>query len=272
MSDSHHIPASIYGYLFNAKRFSFPYRETLANFCAFADEVVIATIEDEDNTVALLQELTDKLPNLRVLPTDIKIDGNNRFDGQLKTAAMRATTHKIKIIADLDETFVLSQKPLWQQLYKRLLDTPEIDGFLVPSLDLWGSPKRIRSDQDIGQKFRVHKDTVYERGVPNFAERGSGLIDTSRSDTTEAINRNGDLCKFISLVSMINLYPAFARTLETFPYTVHHGYEKLEGKAAINRDFWKQHWEERSGRNENVVTELRDLEKVQTVEHGLVIE
>jgi len=63
--------SSIYCYLFNAKKFSFSYRETLTNFSQFADEVVVATIKDEDNTAALLHELAKELPNLKVVETDI---------------------------------------------------------------------------------------------------------------------------------------------------------------------------------------------------------
>lgn len=264
------IKATIYCYGFNLARFSIPYRAALTNFCAFADEVICATIPDEDDSPRLLRELAAELPNLRVIESDVKLN-DNRFDGKLKTAALAAATHPIRIIADLDERFPLSQRAIWQTLYARLLNRGDIDGFLIPVLDLYGSPTRIRADTQIGQKFRVHKASVVSRGVLPEADHGA-RFDTSKSDSTEPLARNGRLANFASITSATSLYPILARSLVNTPYVIHEGYLDLEARARINAEFWKKAWEERSGRPENVKTDVNALREIPTIEHGLPLE
>jgi hypothetical protein len=265
------IKSSIFCHAFNLTTYPFSVETALRNFCAFADEVVVATLPCADNSPELLKALEAQLPNLRVVVTDIKLT-DNRFDGKLKTAALRATTHPIKIIADADERFVLSQKPLWQSWFKTLLKEEGLDGLMVPVIDLWGATAQIRGDRDIGQKFRVHKATVVERGVIAQAERGSGYYDTSMSDSTEPLLAGGSLAHFASIVPKMYLMPLFSRMLADVPYVVHHGYLSLESRAKINREFWKEAWEQRSGHPENVETEVGELRRVPTVDHGLPIE
>ncbi len=262
------IQSSIYCYLFNLRTYAFDYKEALTNFCAFADEVVCATIKDEDGSRYLLHELAKDLPNLKIVETDIQLT-NNRFDGLLKTAALKATTHPIKIIADGDERFLLSQKALWQHHYDQLMGISDIDGLYIPVLDLWGARDQIRAEVEIGQKFRIHKSTIVQRGVLPAAEMGGGRFDTSMSDSTEPLLANGGLGRFMSIVSRTNLMPMFSRTLAAFPYVVHEGYLSLENRAKINTDFWKPHWENRSGHEENVETNLARLQRVPTLAHGL---
>jgi hypothetical protein len=268
MSD---IKSSIYCHAFNLTTYPFSVEAALRNFCAFADEVVVATLPCEDKSPELLNALAAQLPNLRVVVTDIKLS-DNRFDGKLKTAALRATTHPIKIIADCDERFIIGQKALWQSWFQVLLREEQLDGFMIPVIDLWGAPNQIRGDRDIGQKFRVHKATVVERGVIAQAERGSGYYDTSMSDSTEPLLAGGSLAHFSSVVPKMYLMPLFSRMLAESPYVVHHGYLSLEDRAKINREFWKEKWEERSGHPENVETEVNALRRAPTVDHGLPIE
>lgn len=268
MSDP--IKSTIYCYAFNLKRFAFSYVEALTNFCAFSDEVICATIKDEDDSPALLHTLALELPNLHIVETDISLS-DNRFDGRLKTEALKRATNPIRIIADLDERFILAQKPIWQNAFANLLSHHSLDGILVPVLDLWGSPKRIRSDQHIGQKFRFHKDTVVKRDVIPQAVRPGGLIDTSLSDTTEPCLRDGNLARFTSLTPSVALIPTFARALSTEMYVVHEGFLDLKARVNINKEFWKKKWEERSGKREKVVVDETELKRVPTVEHGLPI-
>jgi hypothetical protein len=265
------IKSSIYFYLFNIKRYGFDVEGTLANFCAFADEVVCATIPDDDNSWAILSEFEKKYSNFRVVLTNIPLT-DNRFDGKLKTVALKATTHPIKIIADGDERFVLSQKGLWQIYFETLLRARDLDGMMIPVIDLWGDKNHIRMAHQIGQKFRIHKNTIVARGVIPEAEMEEGKFDTSRSDSTEPLTQNGTLGSFTSVVDYSNLFPIFCSNLIGKPYVIHEGYLDLQKRAKINSEFWKKHWENRSGREENVVTTEEVLRKEQLIQHNLPLE
>lgn len=263
------IKSSIYGYLFNAIKNGFNYEAAIANFCEFADEVVCATIPSEDYTLDELKRLEKKYSNFKVVETKISLK-SNRFDGELKTAALAQTTNPIKIIADFDERFVLSQKPKWEKYYDQLLSSP-YDGLLIPTVDLYKDPKLIRADANIGLKFRVHKNTIIKRGVIPDAERRDGLFDTSRSDSTEPLNINGELGNFCPIAPPTALIPIFAQELNKYIFTVHHGFLDLDYRVKIN-NFWKPHWEARSGHEENVELNKEVLDFKPTIEHNLILE
>lgn len=263
---------SAYGYLFNGRKFDFSIEETVANFCAFFDEVVCATIPSEDDTREILAQLEKKYPNFHVIDSNIRIAGNNKFDGELKTLAMNACKNKLRCIVDFDEIFPLSNRDKWDKYCEYLLNNEAVDGVLLPCLDIWGDELKIRSDSQIGQKFRLHKDTVYARGVPNFAQLSDGKFLTERSDSTEPITINGDLCNFQSVVPPMWLNPMFADQLIDFPYVLHMGTKDLERRAKIGREFWLDRWRERSGHEENVATQTNQLDSIPTIFHNLPIQ
>lgn len=264
-------PLSIYTYLFRARAGAFDLDATVANFTSFADEVVITTLADqEDDTLDRLLRHEDALGGrLKVVIHDTDITRNNRFDGDLKTAALNACTHPVRIIADCDERFVLSQRPRWDDLAQQLLSHPRLDGWLIPVIDLYGSREYTRADQPVGLKMRMHKDTVRRRGVPAFAERGQGLFDTSKSDSTEPLLANGGLASFFPCYDRTLLQPNLVRMLAGECYVIHEGFLDLQRRADLGRTFWKQHWEARSGKTERVATKVEDLQGVQLVKHGL---
>jgi hypothetical protein len=261
-----------YGYLFNAEKFEFPAKETVANFCAFFDNIYCATVPSEDNTRVTLEELEKKYTNFHVIDTEIKIIGNNRFDGELKTVALSHCKSKLRCIVDFDEYFPISNRPMWDKWAENLLNS-NFDGIQIPVIDCWGSKKKIRANHPIGQKFRLHKDTVEKRGVLPEAELADGRFRTDLSDSTEPLLYGGDLAKFAQMFnSNMDLHPLFASNLVNFPYCLHLGTINFERRAKIGRDFWKSRWEERSGHEENVVTNKNLLDSEITIEHGLPIE
>lgn len=264
---------SIYTYLFNATARDFDLDGAVANFTSFADEVVIATLStQEDNTLARLRAHEAALGGkLKIVVSDINPLKDNRFDGNLKTLAMQGCSKdNLLVIADCDERFPLSQRPLWDSWGERLRAIDGCDGLLVPVIDLYGSRDTIRADQAIGQKFRYHKHTVARRGVPSYAERGGGLISTSQSDTTEPLLFNGQLASFGSVVqNPIVLRPQMAQSLAGTPYVIHEGWLDLERRAKIGREWWKPRWEERSGKVEEVPLDKTDLLRHPLIKHNL---
>lgn len=268
MSD---IKLSLYSYLFRARRGQFDLDAMVENFTSFADETVISTLgNQEDDTLNRLLKYEDALEGrLKVVVVDMDIEKNNRFDGDLKTAAMQACSHSVRIIADADELFILSQRPRWDDLARRLLDSPHLDGWLIPVVEPYSHPDYIREDQPLGLKFRMHRTTVVRRGVPGFAEKGGGLFSTDLSDSTEPLRVDGSLASFLCPYDRSLLHPSICRLLEKECYVIHEGFLSLERRAELGRTFWKSHWEKRSGVTENVATRVQDLMGVNLVKHNL---
>lgn len=268
MSD---MKLSIYGYLFRARQGQFDLDAMVANFTSFGDETVIAALAvQEDDTLDRLLKYEDTLEGrLKVVVVNMDIEKNNRFDGDLKTAAMQACTHPIRAIMDADERLILSQRPRWDDLARRLLDSPHLDGWLLPVVDCYSHPDYIREDQPLGLKFRLHKTTVARRGVPSFAEKGNGLFSTEQSDSTEPLRVDGSLASFLCPYDRSLLHPSICRLLEKECYVIHTGFLDLNRRAELGRTFWKSHWEKRSGATENVATRVSDLMGVNLVKHNL---
>lgn len=264
---------SVYGYAFNCTVRDFDLDGAIANFTSFADETVIATLStQEDDTLARLMAHEMVLGGrLKVVVSDINPLKDNRFDGNLKTLAMHACSKdNLLVIADCDERFLLSQRPLWDSWGERLLAVSGCDGLMIPVLDLYGSRDTIRADQAIGQKFRLHKHTVVKRGVPSYAERANGLIATNASDTTEPLLANGQLASFGSVVhNPVNLRPQMAQGLKGTPFVTHLGWLDLDRRAKIGREWWAPRWKERSGRDEDVPVDRRALEGYPLIKHNL---
>lgn len=266
---------SIYCYAFGARRAKLDLDVAVLNMVAFADEVVIATLADqEDDTLDRLLRWEDALntfgTRLKVVVVDTDICANNRFDGDLKTAALQACTHPVRIIADCDERFLASQRPRWDDLALQLLANPQLDGWLIPVVDLYGSTTTIRADRPIGLKLRMHKATIVRRGVPAAAERGGGLFDTSQSDSTEPQRADGRLGSWMYACSPTLLSPQLASLLDV--YVVHLGFLDLAARAELGRTFWKHHWEARSGKPEQVATTVAELtDGVPLISHNLPV-
>ena len=208
---------------------------------------------------------------LKVIVSDINPLKDNRFDGNLKTLAMKACSKdNLLVIADCDERFLLSQRPLWDSWGERLMAVQGCDGLMIPVLDLYGSRDTIRADQAVGLKFRYHKHTVDRRGVPSYAERANGFLATSQSDTTEPLTRTGQLASFGSVVqNPVVLRPQMVQGLKDVPFVVHEGWLDLERRAKIGREWWKPRWEERSGKTEDVPLDKAPLLSYPVIKHNL---
>ncbi len=267
------IKLSVYTTLYKVVENSFDYVTPLENFLAFADEVVVAVpIEgSEDGTLERLWDYKakyDLAERLKIITCPIPFS-DNRFDGKLKDAALQATTHPIKIQMDGDEIFVLSQKQKWVSYAKKLLESP-YEALFIPTVDLWGDINHIRKNRLLGLKWRMHKGGLY-RGVVKFAELSDGRIDTSKSDTCELIDKEGNLVPTVQIINPDYLRPENCKYLNNYIYTLHLGYLNFNYRLKINQ-FWKPHWENRAGRTiDDIVLEKCELLAEETVEHKLIL-
>lgn len=271
---------SSYSYLFAARKNQFDLDGMVANFTAFFDESVIATIPYDDDTHSRLLEWEAKSDGkLKVIMVDIDINKSNRWDGDLKTAALQACTKSTKadprcyVIADGDERFPLSNRPKWIDAANRLHETHLCDGLLIPVLDLIQDEHHIKAEENVGVKFRLHKDTVVRRGVVPEAEMGyNNLFDATRSDSTEPLTELGQLATFFHVIRDVHhLWPQGSVVLNQYPYVVHYGHLDADRRARLNREFWREHWRNRSGQEPNMVLDAEKLKSVKVVRHQVAI-
>lgn len=261
---------SIYFSAFNLIKNKFPYEENLKKALKFADEVVVAVNKSEDATISIIESYVVDYPNLKVIETSFSYD-DIKFDGAIKNAALQATTQPIKIQMDLDEYIPLSQKTRWESYAKKLLNMSDIGCFLIPSIDLYGSRDKIRAHTDIGVKFRMHKSGYY-RGIQKDAWVSNTRIRTDLSDTTELIDSNGNVVSAIRIAPKESHIPFLASSLQDYLYTIHEGYLSFEHRVNINKEVWAKAWKDRSGRDENTPTNIRELEGAETTFHNLKLE
>jgi hypothetical protein len=231
---------SIYSSAFNIIKNDFEYESFINNFCQFAEEVVIAVNRSEDDTFNALKCLQAKNNNLKIISTDFSYD-DPLLDGKIKNEALQNTSNPIKIGLDLDEYIPTNQKESWIDFGKLLISNKNAGCIMIPSLNLYKDKDHYSS---IGRKWYLHKEG-YQRGAVNFARKDNGTVDTSKSDTCELIDINGNLVP--SLV--------FDNSIESLrsgsvPFVVHAGYIDLEKRVKRNLNFWSNHWKVESGGEE----------------------
>lgn len=268
---------SIYTSLYLIKKNNFPFIHHLSNFSKFAGddgEVVIATCQDGivDGTDQIILDYikTNNLNNVKLVVSDTIKFSQNTFDGDLKNFALQNTKYPIKIQMDGDEAFILSQRDKWVSYSNGLLNSG-YQAMFIPSIDLYGSPNHIRKNNNIGLKWRVHKEGL-KRGVVNFAKKSDGKILTTMSDTCELIDENNQLVQTARTCPDECLYPDQAYLLKHYLYTLHFGYLDLQYRKNINENWWKEKWQDRSGLPENVVIDMNILQNEEVVEHNLPID
>jgi len=264
---------SIYSSLFNLKSFDIDYQFILKNwadFIGYRGEIVIAinnSYEDDGYTTQKIVTLSQKYP-IRVVYTNIPYS-KNTFDGDIKNAALQATSDKfpLKIQMDFDEVIPSFSRPLWDEVADKLLNSP-YEAVFVPSIDLYGGETQIRKNHNIGLKWRIHKRGL-KRGVWRGAKLDKGLIATDRSDTCELLSPDDELVPTINITPPDFLKPENSHNLRDKIYTFHLGYLNLARRQKLNEDFWSKKWSERSGKPENVIIDLEKLKREDTVPHNL---
>lgn len=262
---------SIYTSLYHVEKHNFPWQESIDNFVKFIEddgELVIAINKSEDNTLNIIKNYVEKYKNVKIIETNFSYS-DIEMDGKIKNAALQATTKDLKIQMDADEYVPLTQRQKWIEYGDELLKSP-IECLMIPTLDLYGSKDRIKSNSQIGLKFRMHKKGL-SRGVWKEARRGNH-INTSMSDTCELLRQDGNLAYSQSVIPSIYLNPLFCSSLKDYIFTVHLGYLSMEHRININNKLWADHWQLRSGHQENVATKIEELANEPTIYHNLPIE
>lgn len=231
---------SIYSSAFNLIKNKFDFIDSIYNFCNFADEVVVCVNISEDETYEELFKLKSIYNNLIVIQSNFSYE-DPLLDGKIKNEALQKTTNEIKIGLDMDEYIPLWQKNIWLNLATNL-SFDSFDCYMIPSINLY---KDINNYFSIGPKWYLHKSGLY-RGPVNFARKDNGTVDTSKSDTCELINQNGDLANFCQVS------PFDIDSLRTcnYPFVVHKGYLNLQNRLIRNENFWNKHWKIESGGEE----------------------
>ncbi len=261
---------SCYGSAFNIEKFNFNIEDAVKNFSEFFDEIICTTVPSQDNTWNILKSLEGKYNKFKVIYSDIQTTGNNNWDGQVRTEALRLCSNEIRASIDYDERFVLSNKPHWIRCAEFLTENKKnIDGILIPSLDLWGNEKYIRADKNVGFKFQIHNSNVYKRDCVNFARIDDNLFDISKSDGTEPVDQNNNLCRFFNYVNSEFLKPGNTKHLANFAYSLHYGYVDFQRKYYLAENFWNRIWTDYQKVKEIKLETPDQMKKYPIIEHGL---
>lgn len=255
---------SVYTQFYNVKKYNIDYKSALKNFEQIADEVVVAVNTTKgDRTYASIKKWAQNHSKIKVVECKYKYD-DIEFDGKVKDFALKNTTLPIKVQMDGDERFDLNRPEMFHTLANHMMFHSDINGIMTPSIDLWGDLKKVRKNHRAGFKFRIHKAGI-NRGVPNFAKFPNGKIDTTKSDTTEPIDENGNLIQFHPTCAPDSLEPTNLKNLSY--YTFHLGYVNFEYRKKIS-EFWAPHWNLRSGtQTEKPATDESLSEDL--IEHGI---
>ena len=277
MSDTPKIAAYVSAW--NLLQNGFDYQTSLRRMLDFFDEVVVAVNASSDSTLLTLQSFADQIENvgrLKIISTSFSYT-DVTFDGAVKNAALQACSKGpdwVYCQMDLDETVLPSQRAMWREYAKSLLLYSELDCFMFPSLDLWGSKDKIRADKSIGLKFRLHKGGLY-RGVWKGAwiDAAYTRFDINRSDSCELIDEKSNLARAMPVVPPQYLHPASCFMLTSYPLVVHNGYLDYNQRVKVNKAIWAEHWKLRNGGNPaEVFTDVGDMRELSVVPHGLKLE
>ena len=106
---------------FNIVKNNFDIEGAICNWSNYVDEIVIGTIDSEDDTLEILVQLRDSLDiPINIVNNDFDTS-NPDFDGRIKNSAHQAASHDIVAQIDLDERMG-GQPEIWRELAEQLFD------------------------------------------------------------------------------------------------------------------------------------------------------
>lgn len=233
----------IYCSAFNLIQNKFDYDSALTNFCAFADEVVVAVNTSTDNTLAALKQWKSLNSKITIIETNFNRN-NSWFDGLVKNAALQACNSPNLVQLDLDERIPVQNRKAWENALERL-NASKYDCYSIPSLDLWGDKHSIRWDNknNVKCKFYIHKPGFCRRPIKE-AVIGNKL-DSTKSDGCELCDRAGNLAKVAVMVptnGMSNSESYFNWMRNSGLYVFHLGYLDFAARLLRDNNFWREQW------------------------------
>jgi hypothetical protein len=117
----------------------------------------------------------------------------------------------------------------------------------------------------------LHKGGLF-RGTVNFAKNADGTHDTSKSDSCELIDSQGNLVS-----SAVMLPPDADNDTKlsliqenNMPHVFHYGILDIDKKIVRNKNFWSKHWSIEAGKHVEIPVDKAEFD-FEYWEHGLVI-
>lgn len=269
---------TIHSSLFNIVKMGFNYQSSIDNWSTFLSlipgyhEINLVVNTSEDNTLEVIKQCAidyrKRNVTINVIESNIPYS-DPAFDGKIKDVGFQESTGDINILVDLDETIPLYTSKSWLKVGEQLMENNEIDGLLIPSIDLFGSFEKATA---VGQKWYMVKNKSYlRRGVFAGAIKPDGKIDITKSDTTEVVDGNGNLARSAHLFDPRMTYEQKLKELQSgnYPFVFHLGSLNVDQRVKQN-NFWKQHWDARAGEDvKNIKLKKEEFDNTTAFEHGL---
>lgn len=244
---------SIYTSAFNIIKNNYDYSTAFKNYDEFADEVIISTIDNnDDSTIEILNDLAKCNNKFKIIKCPLKRQ-DPLFWGKLRNEGLKNCTQEFCVSLDLDELIPNWQKYNWIN-YARLLAYSTYDAYLVPLINLWGDKNHIRWDNDTNYLFKwvLHKNSKagknLQRGTVNFAKKPDGTVDINKSDTNELIYEDGSLVQSERIIKNYKGNPSeYIEECFSKIFIYHTGYLNFQDKILRNKNFWNEQFNIQAG-------------------------
>lgn len=251
------IMFSIYTSVFNIVKNKYDYETAFKNYNDFADEIVISTIKNnEDSTLEILNNLQKTNNKFKIIISDFD-RSDPLFWGKLRNDGLQACSKEFCISLDLDELLPIWQKYSWIN-HARSLTYSSQDAYLVPLINLWQNKKFIRWDAKTNYLFKwaLHKNPniatkKLKRGPVNFALKTDNTVDITKSDTNELIYEDGELVNSLRIINNHNGNPnEYIQECGLKIFIYHTGYLNFEDRILRNKNFWNEQFKIQAGFNQ----------------------
>jgi len=253
---------------FNIVKNKFDIEDAISNWSNYVDEIVIGTIDSEDDTLEVLGQIRDSLDIPIKIIKNYFDTSNPDFDGRIKDSAHQAASHEVVAQIDLDERMG-GNPEIWRNLAQQLVENKySVQSIMMPSVDLWES---YFTCSDINFKWYLSIKEGTHRGVVKFAQTENGF-DGTKSDSCEILDENDDLVSSVNSVERSSFQDPLSYCQAHMPFVWHLGYLDLDRRVDINKNLWKDRWDKCIEGGSDVITNKRDLEKKEIFEHNIQLD
>lgn len=260
------MKTSLYSTAWQICKMDFDFKSALDNWATFADEISIAVNTSTDGTYdALASYAAEQNYPVRLVQTTYDFGKDPYAYGKTVNAALQNCTGDLMILQDMDERFLVGRDKL-QEMHRILRSRFDIQAFFIPTIDLYGSYERAAK---IGEKWYGHGPSLY-RGPVNFGIKSNGYIDYNKSSSDELVSITGELIPTLKLLNKeLTIENLRAYVAEGWPISFHLGYFDLKNRSQ-RAEWWGKFWKMATNGDPNGhITDVAELEKRHTFEHGL---